>query len=268
MLIPRRADDADMAVRRVAVIELGGRLVTDVDGRQLLDDVEREEADRGREHDLVERSAEEVRRLRDEVEEGRPDPDTGADGDDHADLADGPQRDEAAQERRDEGRGRDHEGGQRHQSRPSWARQSGHSPNSSRRCSSTRIAGLPRDIADDGPKTGIVDLSGPTAARAHDVVVVGRLAADIGMLAGWQVEPLDGAELLEDLERPEDRRPADAELAGPRGLGDELGGGEVAVLVGDQRGQRPARLGQAVAGTVERGDDRGRVGHRRECYHS
>ena len=44
--------------------------------------------------------------------------------------------------------------------------------------------------------------------------------------------------------------------------GDQLGGGEVAVLLGDQGGQRPARLGQAVAGAVEGGDDRGRVGHR------
>ena len=29
---------------------------------------------------------------------------------------------------------------------------------------------------------------------------MGRLAADIGVLAGRQVEPFDGAELLEDLE--------------------------------------------------------------------
>ena len=45
--------------------------------------------------------------------------------------------------------------------------------------------------------------------------------------------------------------------------GDQLGGREVAVLLGDQGGQRPARLRQAVAGAVQGGDDRGRVSHRR-----
>ena len=45
--------------------------------------------------------------------------------------------------------------------------------------------------------------------------------------------------------------------------GDQLGGREVAVLLGDQRGQRPTRLGHAVAGAVERVDDRGGVCHRR-----
>ena len=44
-------------------------------------------------------------------------------------------------------------------------------------------------------------------------MVMGRLAPDVGVLAGRQVEALDGAQVLEDLERPEDRRPADAQAA-------------------------------------------------------
>ena len=47
------------------------------------------------------------------------------------------------------------------------------------------------------------------------MVVVGRLAADVGVLAARQVDALDRAEIREDLERPEDRRPADAEVPGP-----------------------------------------------------
>jgi hypothetical protein len=37
---------------------------------------------------------------------------------------------------------------------------------------------------------------------------------------------------------------------------DKLGRGEVALLVGDQRGQRPARLGQPVPRTIKSVDDR------------
>ena len=94
-------------------------------------------------------------------------------------------------------------------------RQAGHTPNSSRRCSSTgsRLAG---DVTDHPAQAGVVDLGRPAAARADHVMVVDRLAADVGVLAGRQIDALDDAELLEDLERPEDRRPTDAEVARPR----------------------------------------------------
>ena len=59
-------------------------------------------------------------------------------------------------------------------------------------------------------RPGVVDLARPAAARADDVVVVGRLTADVGVLAGRQVEPFDGTELLEDLERAEHRGAPDA----------------------------------------------------------
>ena len=84
---------------------------------------------------------------------------------------------------------------------------------------------------------------------------------DIGMFAGREVETLDGTQPLEDLERPEDGRPADAQATSP-GRGHEVRRGEVTVLVGDQHSQRPTRLRQSVAGTVECGDDRSRVAHR------
>ena len=86
--------------------------------------------------------------------------------------------------------------------------QSGQSPNSSRRCSSTRnpVWRATSRTTERRPASSIS--VGPPAARADDVVVVGRLAADVGVLAGREVEALDGADLLEELERAEDgRRP-------------------------------------------------------------
>ena len=78
------------------------------------------------------------------------------------------------------------------------------------------------------------------------MVVVGRLAGDVGVLAGWQVQALDEAELEQHVECPEDGRPADAEVrAGARV--DQVGRREVAVLVGDERRHRAPRLGHAVA---------------------
>jgi hypothetical protein len=42
---------------------------------------------------------------------------------------------------------------------------------------------------------------------------------------------------------------------------DKLGGREVAVLIGDEGREGAPRFGQPVAGAVERGHDRSRVGH-------
>ena len=93
--------------------------------------------------------------------------------------------------------------------------------------------GPPRDLADHRAQAGILDLRRAAAARAHDVVVVGRGAAHVGVLAARQVDPLDGAELGQDVERPEDRRAADPEVPDPR-LVDEVGRREVARLGADQ----------------------------------
>ena len=260
---PARADDPDVSMGGVAVVELGRAFVADVDGRQLLDDIEREEADRRREHGLVEVPVQEADGLRDQVEEGGPDPDPRPDGDDHPDVADGTEGEEPAEEGRDEGRGGHRERGHRHASSPVRLEAGGAQPEQLEPVlvhAKSRLAG---DLADDRPEARVVDLVGPAAARADDVVVMDGIAADVGMLARRQVQALDGAEPLEDLERPEDRRSSDPESARP-GLGDEIGGGEVAGLIGDERRERPARLGQAIAGAVERGDVVGRFGHGRE----
>ncbi len=58
------------------------------------------------------------------------------------------------------------------------------------------IARPPGDVLDDGAQARVGDRIAPTAAGADDVVVVGGLAADVGVLARGQVEPFDRTELL------------------------------------------------------------------------
>ena len=82
-----------------------------------------------------------------------------------------------------------------------------------------------------------------------------RIAADVGVLAVGQVHPLDEAEVREDVERAEDRRPADPEPAATS-VRLQVGGREVALASGDEPRDRAARLGQPVAGVVEGGDQR------------
>src|SRR5512143_1765405 len=122
------------------------------------------------------------------------------------------------------------------------------------------VAGLPGDAPNDPAQVGVADLGGPPTTGADDVVVMRRRAADVGVLAIRQVEAFDRADLYEHVKGPEDRCPADAQSA-PVGAGDEVRGREMAVLVGDESGERPARLGQPVAGAIERGDDRSGRSH-------
>lgn len=98
------------------------------------------------------------------------------------------------------------------------------------------VAGSPGDLTDDQSKTRVVDFVRSPAARADHMVVVRRLADDVGVLAGWQIQAPDQVELFEDFERPEDRRPADSQAPRPDAR-DELGGGEVTLLIGDQESQ-------------------------------
>src|SRR3972149_4894093 len=60
---------------------------------------------------------------------------------------------------------------------------------------------------------------GAAARRADDVVVVIRPAGDVGVLAVGEVDALDGVELDEDVESPEDRGAAGAPPAPARKIG-------------------------------------------------
>ena len=93
------------------------------------------------------------------------------------------------------------------------------------------------------------------------MVVVGRRAADIRVLAARQVEPFDDAQLGEDLERAEDRRPSDPEATAPS-LAHEIGRREMADLVGDELGDGAPRRRQAVPGAIEGHEERFWISHR------
>ena len=96
------------------------------------------------------------------------------------------------------------------------------------------------------------------------MVVVRGLARDERVLAGGQVDPFDHAKLRERVERPEDRRPAQAEVA-PTRRDEEVVGGEVALATGDETSERAARRRQPIAGLLECADDIRGMDHFREC---
>ena len=154
-------------------------------------------------------------------------------------------------------RGRD-DGKHRHEPRRSrrgasrdapW--QAVHRPKISRRWAVTRNS----DRRPISPSTAARPWSATSRDRpqrgADGVVVVDRVAGDVGVVAARQVDALHEAQRREQVERPEDRRPADVQPA-PPGVLDQLGRGEVPVSCGDQPGDGAARLGQPVAGAVER----------------
>ena len=92
------------------------------------------------------------------------------------------------------------------------------------------------------------------------MVVVDRLAGNVGVLTGRQIEPLDRTQIGEQVEGPEDRGSPDAEPLHP-GVDHEIRRREVAGLVRDQPGHRPPWLGQAVTRTVEGVDQGRRITH-------
>ena len=63
------------------------------------------------------------------------------------------------------------------------------------------VPGPSLDVANHGAPAGVVDVPALTAIRADDVVVVGRLACHVRVVAIGQVEPLDGMELGVEDER-------------------------------------------------------------------
>jgi hypothetical protein len=83
-----------------------------------------------------------------------------------------------------------------------------------------------RDLARDGAQTEVADLDGAVTAGADHVVVVGRNAGHVGVLAGGAIEAFHGPHAQQQVDRAEDRRPPDAQAAGSN-LGDQVGGVKV-----------------------------------------
>lgn len=86
------------------------------------------------------------------------------------------------------------------------------------------------------------------------MVVMGSPAQHVGVDTGREIEPLEPAEGLEDLERSEDRGAPNAQPASA-GFSQQIAGREVALPVRNHCRQRPARFGQSMAGTLQGADE-------------
>ena len=114
---------------------------------------------------------------------------------------------------------------------------------------------LALDLANSTGQPAVVDLGRPAAARADDVVVVSRRARNIGVGTTRQVQPLHDAEFDEELEDPEQCRPADTQSSFA-GRGRQLEDGEMAIVTDDQLGDGPPRCGEAIATALQGAHDR------------
>ena len=88
---------------------------------------------------------------------------------------------------------------------------------------------LPGDLGEPG----VVELHGPAAVRADDVVVMGGFTGHIGVLTGGQVQAFHESQVREQLERAEDRGAPDCGAA-LRGVIDQLARRELTVPGGDE----------------------------------
>ncbi len=116
------------------------------------------------------------------------------------------------------------------------------------------------NAADHESEAGIADIGGPPAPGADDVMVmVGRLAGDVGVIARRQVDPLNGPHGFQDLERSEDRCPPDPEVPGGC-IVHQVRSGEVPRAGRDEIGHCATRHRQSVASPIQRGERGIRVG--------
>jgi hypothetical protein len=116
------------------------------------------------------------------------------------------------------------------------------------------VATAPRDLVDGCRQAEILDLGRAPTPGAHDVVMVGRRAGDICVLAVGQIEALEDAELREEIEGAEQSRPANAQSAVTRDRL-EIRGREMSDGFGDQARDRAAWGSQPLAGQIEGAQD-------------
>ena len=81
------------------------------------------------------------------------------------------------------------------------------------------VAGPPPDLIDKPGKFAVGDVHAVSAGRAHEVVMVFvRIAQDVRMSPGRQIEPLDHAQGGEQVQCPENRGPPDVDALLPATL--------------------------------------------------
>ena len=105
-------------------------------------------------------------------------------------------------------------------------------------------ARAPGRLGGDGVNAAVIDLGDCATRDADEMMVVRRLARDVGVSAVWEINPLDEILVGEEFEETEDGGAPDAEAA-LLSVGEEVGGGEVSLPTRDQGGELTARPGEA-----------------------
>jgi hypothetical protein len=111
--------------------------------------------------------------------------------------------------------------------------------------------GAPGRLGGDGVNAAVINLGDCAARDTDEVVVVRRLAWDVGVSAVWEINPLDEVLVGKEFEETEDGGASDAEAA-LLGVGKEVGGGEVPLPTRDKGGELTARPGEADPRLVKR----------------
>ena len=101
-----------------------------------------------------------------------------------------------------------------------------------------------RGFGRHGVNAAIIDLGDRSTGDTDKVVVVRWLAWHVGMPTIWQVNPLNEPLLGKQVKQTEDGGAANAK-ATLTCVGDQVGRREVAVSLGNERGNLTARTGQA-----------------------
>ena len=111
--------------------------------------------------------------------------------------------------------------------------------------------GAPGRLGGDGVNAAVINLGDCAARDTDEVVVVRRLAWDVGVSAVWEINPLDEVLVGKEFEETEDGGASDAEAA-LLGVGEQVGGGEVPRSARDEGGEFTTRPGKADPRLVKR----------------
>ena len=96
----------------------------------------------------------------------------------------------------------------------------------------------------DGVDAAVINLRDCTARDAHQVMVVGGFARDVGMSAVWQVNPFNEVLVGEEFKETEDSGAPNAEAV-LVSICNQVGSGEVPLPARNQGGELAPRPGKA-----------------------
>jgi len=118
-----------------------------------------------------------------------------------------------------------------------------------------RESGASRRFGRHRIDAAIVDLGNHAARGANEVMVVRGFARNVCMAPVGEVHALDESLGNEQLEEAKDRGAPYVDATSPR-IGHEVGGGEMALALGDQTRYGTPRSGEGDPGPIDRPQER------------